>query len=203
MSGARSSSSWVAYEPVHKVHRAGGEDLHVRRSPRRPRDTTWSSSSITAFARKVVRVRRVACRMTRVVALSRSLAGETTRKPRHARRRERRAARANVKCDRPTVYGAFAVRLVGEFCRSIWDFRRVNHSRTRRNWGSGSATLVGWIISGKAFLRIAYCSILCECTFLNEESALSRSVLLDFGLGDPTYAHLLHHQKASTYQKRE
>ena len=96
MSGARSSSSWVAYEPVHKVHRAGGEDLHVRRSPRRPRDTTWSSSSSTAFARKWVRVGRVAHRMTRVVALSRSLAGEPARKPRHARSRERRAARANV-----------------------------------------------------------------------------------------------------------
>ena len=120
LSGARSSSSWVAYEPVHKVHRAGGEDLHVWRSPRRPRDTTWSSSLSTAFARKVVRVRRVACRVTRVVALSRSLAGETARKPRHARRRERRAARANVKASESTVKVGFAVTRVGEFCRSIW-----------------------------------------------------------------------------------
>ncbi len=131
MSGARYSSSWVAYEPVHKVHRAGVEDGHVRRSPRRPRDTTWSSSWITAFARKVVRVRLVGCRAMRVVALSRSLAGETARTTRHARRRERRAARANVKCDRDC---GCAVTLVGGFGRSIWAFRRVNHSRTRRNW---------------------------------------------------------------------
>ena len=116
MSGARSLSSWVAYEPMHNLHRAGVEDLHVRRSPRRPRDTTWSSSSSTAFARKWVRVGRVAHRMTRVVALSRYLAGETARKPRHARRRERRAARANVNA---SVEVAFSVSLVGEFALDL------------------------------------------------------------------------------------
>ena len=146
MSGARCSSSWVAYEPVHKMHRAGVEDLHVRRSPRRPRDTTWSSSSITAFARKWVRVGRVACLAMRAIALSRYLVGEPARKPRTMLGgRGRRAERANVNA---TVQAAFAVTLDRRILAldlgvAPTNFACVIHARTRVP-GSGS---VGWAVS--------------------------------------------------------